>query len=397
MEPDPPAGQRRTAPVQDGERAAVARRGRRPLAVLVLAAVVLVAVLAVVGLLVRDRGGGQPAFTGSLSAPRGGRDHRVTAWITSTTRPLGPALTSGALDEVDCDWYTIGADGSVNAGPENLALVRSARDHGLQTFATVTNRPGSSGSFEGSIAKAILTDTAVQRQAVSSLVDLAVSKGYDGIDVDFELVPAAQRDAFSGFMAELAAALHDQHRLLSVAVFAKTSEPGRWDAQKSADYAALGKVVDELKVMTYSYSGPWGDPGPQAPLAWTRDVLRFAQSVVPPQKVYMGLPFYGFDWHGGKVTALHAAEAAALVEGHHFKVDHNAASGEADLSYVDPQGVTHVLWFQDRHAIATKVALLQHEFPKLGGLAIWELRDEDPGFWPIIQTGLGGTVATPNP
>ena len=111
----------------------------------------------------------------------------------------------------------------------------------------------------------------------------------------------------------------------------------------------------------------------------------------------MGLPFYGFDWHGGKVTALHATEAAALVAAHHFKVDHNAASGEADLSYVDPQGVTHVLWFQDRQSIATKVALLQREFPKLGGLSIWELRDEDAGFWPVIETGLGGGTPAPSP
>ena len=396
MEPEPPADQRQAVST-GGERAAAARRGRRPLAVLVLAAVVLVAVLALVGLLLRERGSGRPAFTGSLSAPRGGRDHRVTAWITSTTRPLGPALTSGALDEIDCDWYTIGADGTVKAGPENLALVRSARDRGLQAFATVTNRPDSSGSFEGAIASAIVTDAATRRRAVSSLVDLAVDKGYDGIDVDFELVPAAQRDAFSGFVDELATALHDQQRVVSVAVFAKTSEPGRWDAQKSADYAALGKVVDELKVMTYSYSGPWGDPGPQAPLAWTRDVLRFAQSVVPPGRVYMGLPFYGFDWHGGKVTAIHATGAAALVAAHHFKVDHNDASGEADLSYVDPQGVTHVLWFQDRQSIATKVGVLQREFPKLGGLSIWQLHDEDPGFWPIIQTGLGGTTPTSGP
>ena len=173
-----------------------------------------------------------------------------------------------------------------------------------------------------------------------------------------------------------------------MAVFPKTSEPGRWDSQKSADYHALGQSVDELKVMTYSFSGPWSGPGPQAPLAWTRAVLGFAQSVVPPAKVYMGLPFYGFDWHKGSVTAVHAAEAAALVAQHHFKVDHNPASGEADLSYVDKAGVTHVLWFQDRSSIAAKLRLLATSFPKLGGIAIWELRDEDPGFWPIIEEAL---------
>ncbi len=85
-----------------------------------------------------------------------------------------------------------------------------------------------------------------------------------------------------------------------MAVFAKTSEPGRYDSQKVYDYRALGASVDELKIMTYSYSGPWSAPGPQAPLAWTRAVIDFARTQMPASKIYMGLPFYGFDWHAGR-------------------------------------------------------------------------------------------------
>ncbi len=87
--------------------------------------------------------------------------------------------------------------------------------------------------------------------------------------------------------------------------------------------------------MTYSYSGPWSSPGPQAPLAWTTAVIDFARTIVPASKIYMGLPFYGFDWHAGSTTAVQASDAAALIAAHHFKVAHDPASGEADLSYVD--------------------------------------------------------------
>ena len=266
------------------------RGGRRPLLLLVLIAIALVVVLAAlftVGPLAH-RGEGPP-FTGKLNTPLGGRRYRVTAWITAGAPTLQAALKPAAIDEVDADWYMSQADGTVTAGrDEDLALVKPMRKDGLQVFATVTNRATDRSSFDGKIAGAVLASPESRARQVQALVDLAVTKGYDGIDLDWEMVPVADRDAFSAFATELAAALHQQRRLLSVAVFPKTSEPGDWDTQKASDYAALGKAVDEFKVMTYSFSGPWSGPGPQAPLDWTARVLTFAQSVVPARKIYMG-------------------------------------------------------------------------------------------------------------
>ncbi len=360
---------------------------RRPLLILVLIAALLVLGLAAVALATRHGGGG-PSFSGHLNAPAGGRRQRVTAWLTSTSRTIDAALAAKAIDEVDCDWYTIGANGAVSAGRQNLALVAKARAHGVQVFATVTNRPSSRGSFTSAIPRAILSSPVTRQRAVDSLVQLAVGRGYDGIDIDWELIPAGERDAFSSFMAALASALHAHDRLLSVAVFAKTSEPGRWASQQATDYHALGKVVDELKIMTYSYSGPWSGAGPQAPLAWTRSVIDFAKTVVPARKIYMGLPFYGYDWHAGGATAVQAADAAALIAAHHFKVAHDPASGEADLSYTDSSGVKHVLYFVDGPALATKLKLMETAFPDIGGIAIWQLYHEEPSFWTIIAQTL---------
>jgi spore germination protein len=397
-QPQPPAGPplqppqtlpqpTSTPPRQPAGRPPARGARRRPLLVLVLVAAVIVLGLAALALATRHHDDA-PSFSGRLNTPSAGRHQRVAAWLTSTTRALGTALAAHALDEVDCDWYTIGANGAVSAGPQNLALVAAARAQGVQAFATVTNRPSSRGSFTSSIPRAILKSDQSQQRAVDSLVQLAVTKGYDGIDIDWELIPASERDAFSRFMSTLATALHAHDRLLSVAVFAKTSEPGRYDSQKATDYRALGKVVDELKIMTYSFSGPWSSAGPQAPLGWTRSVIEFAKTIVPARKIYMGLPFYGYDWHADGATAVQATDAAALITAHHFRVAHDAASGEADLSYTDTSGVKHVLYFVDAKALTTKLDLMESAFPDIGGIAIWQLYHEQPQFWTIIAQTL---------
>ena len=264
--------------------------------------------------------------------------------------------------------------------------MRSTRQGGAQAFATLVNRkPG--GGFDGAIAHRILATPASRTSHVATLVQLVLDRGYDGLDLDWELVPVADRDRFSAFVEELAGALHEEHRLLSIAVFPKESEPGAWATQKVADYRRLGAAVDEFKVMTYSYSGGWSDPGPQAPLDWAGRVLAFAASQVPPEKVLMGVPFYGFDWHGGVTTAVHWRDAAAKLEELGTAASRDKASQEATFTY-EKDGVTHTVFFQDRAAVAAKLAMLTQKHAKLGGIAIWQMYGEDPGVWSVIRKGL---------
>ena len=366
-------------------------RGRRRLfALLLLAgvAVIVVILLFTVGPFAAHlQRPGKPPL-GYLRKPLGGRHYRVTAWSLGSVHSLESATAAHAVDEVDFDWYHPQADGSVTADKENLDLVAAARDHDLNIFATVTNSPSAGAAFSHDLAAAILASPEARRRLIDGLVALVEDKGYDGVDLDWEALKAGDRDGFSTFVEQLAAALHARRRFLSIAVFPKTSEPGRWDNQISADYARLGKAVDEFKIMTYSYSGPWGAPGPQAPLAWVNDVLAFAETKVAPRKISMGVPFYGFDWHGGSARAVGGASGAAAATRYHVTVGRDAGSQEATLTYRDENGVTHEVFFQDQTAIAAKLDTLVKWHPRIAGISIWVMGQEGPGFWKVIEQKL---------
>jgi spore germination protein YaaH len=361
-----------------------ARIRRRRLAALAL---LVFAVLLTAALLRSACGGDEPPFTGELSEPSGGRAWRVTAWNRTNPDSIETAIAAKAIDEVGFVWYLSQADGTVESEHEDLDLVRETRERGVQAFATVVNRE-KGGDFNGDIAARILETEEARADHIETLVDLVVDKGFDGLDLDWELVSPDDRDRFSEFVEELAEALHAENRLLSIAVFPKESEPGRWDTQKAADYERLGAAVDEFKVMTYSYSGGWSDPGPQMPLAWARRVLAFAKSVVPAEKVLMGIPFFGFDWHGDATTAAHWTDADAKRREVDAELLRHAGSGEASFTYTDDDGVMHAVWFQDRKAVGIKVNLLTRKHPDLAGIAIWQMYGEDPRFWDTIRKGL---------
>jgi spore germination protein len=370
-----------------GPASTTARYRRRRFAALVLFAVALIAAAT----LIRAAcGGDEPPFTGKLSEPGGSRAWRVTAWNLANPESIETAAAAGAIDEVDFVWYLSQADGTVISDREDLDLVRATRERGVQAFATVVNHERG-GDFDGAIAAAILESEESRSAHIERLVDLVVEKGFDGLDLDWELVPPDDRDRFSAFVEELAKALHEQDRLLSIAVFPKDSEPGRWDTQKPADYARLGAAVDEFKVMTYSQSGGWSKPGPQTPLVWARKVLAFARSQVPAEKVLMGVPFYGFDWHGDLTTAVHWKDADATRQTTKAPLLRDEASREAVFTYTDDDGVVHEVWYQDRKAVAAKVALVRRRLPDLAGIAIWQMYGEDPRFWDVIAQGLSAS------
>src|SRR5665811_1146484 len=263
-------------PLREVRRARLRRQRLLALLLLAGALALVVVLLFTVGPFAAhlDRPGKPPL--GYLRAPLGGRHYRVSAWTLGSVASLEAATAARAVDEVDFDWYHAQADGTVTADNENLNLVAAAREHNLNIFATVTNTADAAGAFSHGIAAAILASPELRRRLIDNLVTLVEDKGYDGIDLDWEALKAADRERFSSFVAELAAALHAKRRFLSIAVTPKTSEPGQWDNQISADWVRLGRAADEFKIMTYSYSGPWSGPGPQAPLAWVDRVLTFA-------------------------------------------------------------------------------------------------------------------------
>ena len=125
------------------------------------------------------------------------------------------------------------------------------------------------------------------------------------------------------------------------------------------------------------------------PLYWSKQVLAFARSKVAARKVYMGMPFFGFDWKGSsaKYVLWKDVHAAQLKYG--GTISRDAASGEAILRYTDASGGAHIVYFQDKTAVQKKTAWMHTKQAQIGGMAIWVMGGEDPAFWPAIASQMG--------
>jgi hypothetical protein len=139
----------------------------------------------------------------------------------------------------------------------------------------------------------MLHSPALMARQVAAIVALVQRHDYAGVDIDYENLHAGDRQAFSTFVRDLAAAPHAHGKLLPVAVFAKTSNAGTDPRNVAQDYAAIGRVADQVRLMGYDYHWATSPPGPIAPVGWIRAVLRYAKTQIPASKIILGIPLYG--------------------------------------------------------------------------------------------------------
>ena len=141
-----------------------------------------------------------------------------------------------------------------------------ARSAGVRIVPSILN-----GGFDRARVAEIIHDPARRAQHIDAILALVMENDFDGIDIDYESLYPEDRDNFSLFIEELAAALHAEDKLLSMAVHAKTEEPGNWGGPQAQDWVRLGAAVDEFKIMVYDYHNGASEAGPIAPLAWADD------------------------------------------------------------------------------------------------------------------------------
>ena len=161
----------------------------------------------------------------------------------------------------------------------------------MPTLANMTD-----GSWSYPPVARMLHTPALMSRHIAAIVSLADRENYAGIDIDYEGLHAGDRQALSTFITRLAAALHAHGKILSVAVFAKTSDAGYGGQNVAQDYAAIGRAADQVRRMAYDYHWNTSAPGPIAPISWVRSVIDYARTQIPAARLVLGIPLYGYDW-----------------------------------------------------------------------------------------------------
>jgi spore germination protein YaaH len=305
-------------------------------------------------------------------------------WEDQSSNPSLQAEAS-TIGQLATDTWDVDATGAVTGTLPTGALAL-AEKHGIQTFATVSNYGAT--DFDPTIAHSILKSPGAQAKMLAGLDRVIALGHYTGINVDFEAVPPADRALYTKFATALARHLHSAGKRLVLSLPAVTADNPSDSWAGAYHLAALGAVVDLIQYMTYDENGPWGPPGPVAGIDWVEATAKFAASVVPPAKLSLGVPAYGYDWNLTKGTGVAIAwkSVPALITRTGATPIWDKAAASPHFAYA-VDGDSHVVWYENAESTTRKAALATRL--GLGGVSVWVLGDEDAEFWAALKAGGG--------
>ncbi|MGY1594277.1 glycosyl hydrolase family 18 protein [Geodermatophilus sp. SYSU D00708] len=267
--------------------------------------------------------------------------------------------------------------------PDALDAVRS---QGIPIVPIISNTRD--GAWDPNLIQELLHDPDLLERHIEAIVTLVRQEDYAGIDIDYENLVSADREVFSDFVTRLADALHLDDKILAVDVFAKESDQGYDERNRAQDYAAIGRAADQVRIMAYDRHWQSSTPGPVAPLNWVRSVVAYAVEEVPPQKVVLGIPTYGYGWAGSEGQLVSWLQTYATSRNLDVPVRWDPASQTPWLTYRDADGAEHIIWFENAYSIALKLGLAQTY--ELGGVFLWLVGDEDDHLWPLLSSFQDG-------
>ena len=272
--------------------------------------------------------------------------------------------------------YTPGA-----AGP----AVRAIRSLGIVPLAVISNFDGS--NFTPELARHAMSGPTGDA-TIAGIVEFAVSEGFQGINVDFENMYPEDRQLYTSFIAALSRAAHERGLTLSNAMAPKWADWPDLPWVGTFDYAALAQHLDFTMLMTYEWGWSGGPPMAIAPVNLVRRVLEYTVTQIPPGKILMGIPLYGYDWTvpappGTFAKTVTPSQAVDLAARHGVNISFDRTAQAPWFRYVDGVGAQHEVWFEDIRSSVAAHALI--ETFGLRGASYWNLLYDYPQNWLALE------------
>lgn len=298
------------------------------------------------------------------------------------TESIGPMDT---LNVISPTWYELSdSDGNITS-MASQDYVSWAKSRNYEVWALVSN------AFDIDRTHAFLYNADARERFIQYMLEEAAKYGYEGINIDFENVYMADKDALTHFVNEFAYHTRKNNITLSMDV---TVMGGSDNWSKCYDHEKLGAIVDFLVIMTYDEH--WASSpisGPVASYDWMLYHMKQLAEVVSPEKLVMGVPLYTRVWREfpstEKANTITTRSSAIGMEAQNnliAKYNLTPIWDDVDKLYYATffeEGNQVKIWIENAETIEAKIEII--DLLGLKGVAAWRRGFETPDIWSVFE------------
>lgn len=291
----------------------------------------------------------------------------------------------GNMNVVSPTWYELKDQTGALHSKFNQDYLNWAQGRNYKVWALVSNQ------FDPTLTHQLLVNANYRRTFIENIVTEAVKHNLEGINIDFENINLEDKDNLTHFINELRWYAKQYDLVLSMDV---TVMDGSDNWSKCYDRKALGKIVDYLIIMTYDeYWASSPVSGPVSSADWVEKSLKKIMTIVPRDKIVMGIPLYSRLWRERISETLPntnktSSSAISMIKQNELI----ETSGQTPIwddenklyyiSYIEDDTQVKI-WIENAETISYKIDIAKDL--DLGGIAFWRRGFETDNFWNEIE------------
>jgi len=308
----------------------------------------------------------------------------ISPWVLNETLPY--------LEEMSVFSYGFSEDGELIPPALSVEwMINDALYKGVRPVLTLTPF-GKDGQFNNYLIHRMLINERARGNLIANIVDTITEMGFEGVNIDFEFILSEDRDNFTQFVGDVTNAVNELGYEVTVDLAPKTSSTQSGLLYEGKDYMGLGNASNRAFVMTYEWGYTYGPAMAVAPINKVRQVLEYATTQIPSEKISMGIPNYGYDFTQPYVRGESKAKTIGNIEAVNIAINNNSIimfdeiSKTPFFSYVE-DNVTHEVWFEDARSIWEKYKLIKEY--NLYGFGCWQIMQLFRPMWILSRANLG--------
>lgn len=283
------------------------------------------------------------------------------------------------VNTISPTWFSIvDADGKIY-DKGNTEYVNKYKNLGYDIWPIFDN------SFDPDMTHEFLKSSIIREDIINNLLNIYLSYGFEGINIDFENVYLKDKDLLTQFIRELYPVFKANNMTVSMDITAISTNEN-WSM--SFDRLRLKDATDYLVFMAYDQH--WASSpvaGSVAEYTWVeRNLLRLFD-LIPNEKLILAVPFYTRLWtiEDDKVSsqALTMEIANKFIANNNIQLSWDNKAGQY-YGELEKDNKLYKIWLEDAKSLEYKASLV-HKYD-LAGIASWRKGFESPDIWISLES-----------
>jgi spore germination protein len=253
----------------------------------------------------------------------------------------------------------------------------------IMLISTVSDRGGQQLSIEQNI----LNDEEIQKNLINNILFMMDSKGYYGLNIDFQYIHPSDRERFVDFIKRITMELNEKGYQVFITITPSSFEVETGIVYQGIDYKGLGEAANGVVLLSYAWGYSYGVPIGILPFVTVRKLIDYAAAQIPNDRITMGIPIIGYVWQlpyiegetmANAISHENAVELAGEVGA---TIQYDEVSQTSFFHFVNIY--EYMVLFKDARGIEGMLNLMDEY--KFNGMAVWNIMSFFAQMWLIIN------------